>query len=282
MASALGDLRRKVWSRLFGRRSWLRRHGSFREREQAGLVERPNYAYGMLRAADVARYFGKDAVTAVEFGVASGAGLLNLVELAERVRAETGVRFRVVGFDTGAGLPVVEGHKDHPEIWSPGDFVMESREALLARIGGRAELIFGDVADTVDGFVAGLDPAAPLGFVSVDVDLYTGSRSALRCLRGRPELYCPAISMYFDDVSFFFANEWCGELASIREFNEENELRKIGLDRSLPAGRDPGTPWHRSMYVAHVLDHPDRTRPRERSLLTIGAHHEFMRSAFLY
>jgi hypothetical protein len=282
LPTAFQELRRKLWSRAFGRRSWARRYGAFREREREGLVERPSYAYGVLRAADVARYFGHRAVTVVEFGVASGAGLLNLAGLAEQVRAETGVEFRVVGFDTGAGLPVVRGHKDHPELWSPGDFQMESREALLARIAGRAELVFGDVAETVPGFVAGLDPAAPLAFVSVDVDLYTGSKDALRCLLGRPEQYCPAVSMYFDDVGFFFANEWCGELASIREFNEENEHRKIGADRSLPGGRDPFGSWHRCMYVAHVLDHPDRTTPRPRSQLTIDAHHELMSSAFLY
>lgn len=282
MRGVYSELQRKIWSRLFGRESWVKRYGTFREREREGLIDRPSYAYGMLRAADVARYFGHRAVTVCEFGVASGAGLLNLADLAERVHAETGIEFRLFGFDTGAGLPVVEGHKDHPEIWSPGDFEMESREALVARIAGRAELIFGDVEQTVPGFVERLDPAAPLAFVVVDVDIYTGSKSALRCLLGRPEQYCPAISMYFDDVTFFFANDWCGELASIREFNEENPLRKIGPDRSLPAGRNPFGPWHRSMYVAHVLDHEDRTKSRVRRHLTIGAHHEFMSSAFLY
>ena len=114
-----------------GEAAWVSRTGDFRTREQHGLIGRPNYLYGMLRAADCAKYFGKTSVTAIEFGVASGAGLVNMVDLAELITKETGVKFRIVGFDTGAGLPTIEGYKDHPEIWNPGDFAMEDRPALL-------------------------------------------------------------------------------------------------------------------------------------------------------
>lgn len=276
------SLKQKVWHRLLGERSWVARNGSWRERERFDLVQRPNYAYGLLRAADLALYFGHQAVTVCEFGVASGAGLLNMIELADAIGRETGVRFRTVGFDTGAGLPSVQGAKDHPEIWSGGDFKMEAREALVARIDGRAELVWGDIGETVDGFVRTLRPDAPLGFVSIDVDIYSGSKSALRVLQGPVNAYLPAISMYFDDVAFFFANDWCGELVSIHEFNAENEMRKIGTDRSLPGLRPILAPWHRGMYVCHLFDHEARQRPREREALTIGAHHAFMRDRFLY
>jgi hypothetical protein len=276
------SIKQKVWNRLLGERSWVAANGSWRERERFDLVSRPNYAYGLLRAADLALYFGHEAVTVCEFGVASGAGLLNMIELADSIGRETGVRFRIVGFDTGAGLPSVQGHKDHPEIWSGGDFKMEARETLVERIGGRAELVFGDIGDTVDGFVRTLQPDAPIGFVSVDVDIYSGSQSALRVLRGPVASYLPAISMYFDDVSFFFANDWCGELASIHEFNAESETRKIGIDRSLPGARPILAPWHRGMYVCHFFDHDARQRPRDRQALTIDAHHSFMRDRFLY
>ena len=132
-------------------------------------------------------------------------------------------------------------------------------------------------------FAAGLDPSAPLGFIAVDVDIYSAARSALGCLLERPEVYCPAISMYFDDVSFFFANEWCGELAAIQEFNAEHELRKIDIDRSLP-GQRPATyeTWYRNIYVCHVLDHPARRAPRDRITLGLCSHHELMRRHCLY
>ena len=275
--------REKIWRRLFGDAAWINRHGSFRDREQYGLIGRGNYLYGMLRAADCAKYFGKNRATVIEFGVASGSGLLNMVELATLVTEETGVEFRIVGFDTGKGLPQVSGYKDHPEIWNPGDFAMENRDTLLAKLGGRAEIIWGDIADTIQPFSDSVDSEAPIGFISVDVDIYSATRSALRCLSGQAEKYTPAVSMYFDDISFFFANDWAGELAAIAEFNDEHALRKIGRDRSLPGHRPiKADGWYSAMHVCHVLDHPARQTTADRPKLTIQAHADFMRSRFLF
>lgn len=264
----------RVWTRLFG---------DILAKERYGVLHRGNYAYGLARAARVARFFGHKTVTACEFGVAHGAGLLAMVSLAEQLGPALGVTYRIVGFDTGGGLPEIQGHKDHPELWSAGDFSMGDRDGLVAAVGGRAELVFGDIERTVDGFRDTLTPEAPLGFVSIDVDIYSGSRSALRCLTGAPDRYLPAVSMYFDDVSFFFANRWCGELASIEEFNAEQPARKIDLDRSLP-GRRPvkDAAWYPNMYVCHVLDHEARKRPRPREALDIRAHDTFMREHALY
>ena len=52
------------------------RTGTFRQQEELGLLPRPNYAYGMLRAADLVRYLGLKRVTICEFGVATGNGLI--------------------------------------------------------------------------------------------------------------------------------------------------------------------------------------------------------------
>jgi len=279
----LTRVKRRLWKQALGEKSWVLKNESLRIRERNGLLERPNYAYGMLRAADCAKYFGQKSVTAVEFGVASGAGLLNMVELAQQIEAETGIQFRIVGFDTGAGLPSVQGYKDHPEIWNPGDFAMENRDQLLRRLDGRAEVIWGDIAHTIDPFVERLQPGSPIGFVSVDVDIYSGSKAALRLLNGAVENYTPAISLYFDDVSFFFANRWAGELAAIAEFNDENEKRKIDHDRSLGWHRMPQFEgWYSSMYVCHMLDHPARQSSQARPQLTIEQHAEFMRNRFLF
>jgi hypothetical protein len=251
--------------------------------ESNGLVTRPNYAYGMLRAADLARFLGKRAVTVCEFGVATGNGLINMVELAAKIRTETGIEVRVVGLDTGEGLPEVGDYRDHPELWSVGDFAMTNKDDLRKRMGGKAELIFGDIKDTVDGFVSSLDESAPLGFVSVDVDIYSGAKSALRALLGKPELYTPAVSIYCDDVSFFFANRFCGELLAIEEFNRENAMRKIDQDRSLPGSRpNLMETWYPSMFVGHVLDHEVRQKPRQRGGLSIQDHYAFMKASSLF
>ena len=233
----------------------------------------------MLRAADIAKYFGQKRVTVIEFGVANGNGLLNMIGVAPEIEKETGVELRIVGFDTGQGLPSVQGYKDHPELWNPGDFAMEDRDTLMRKLGGRAEMVWGDIADTVGPFIDRVEPSAPLGFISIDVDIYSATRAALRCLMSQPDKYNPAISMYFDDVSFFFANDWAGELAAISEFNSEHELRKIGIDRSLPGARPiKAEGWYQKMYACHILDHEARQQPRAREHLPIGAHWDFMKS----
>jgi len=276
-------IKRRIWKRFLGERSWILNNEDFRTKERIGLVNRANYVYGMLRAADCAKYFGHKAVTVIEFGVASGAGLLNMVDLSEMIETETGIKFRVVGFDTGAGLPTVQGYKDHPEIWNPGDFAMEDREGLMKKLNGRAEMIWGDIAETIKPFTAKLTSESPVGFISIDVDIYSATKSAFKVLDGAVEKYVPAISMYFDDVSFFFANQWAGELAAISAFNADNELRKIDHDRSLTQHRPKQSDgWYSSMYVCHMLDHPARQSPLGRPQLTIKEHAEFMISRSLF
>lgn len=275
-------IKRKIWKSVLGEDSWVQRNEDFRTQELYGLIKRANYVYGMLRAADVATYFGKKAATVIEFGVASGAGLLNMIEVAPLIEKETGVQLRIVGFDTGKGLPPVEGFKDHPELWCSGDFSMENRDWLVRKLDGHAEMIWGDIRDTIGPFTESIDEAAPIGFISVDVDIYTATKAALQCLTSRPEKCNPAVSMYFDDVRFFFANEWAGELAAIEEFNQEHEFRKISRDKSLPGGRPRSwDSWYSAMYVCHILDHQKRQRPRERQELTIDKHYDFMAARFL-
>ena len=240
--------------------------GSFRAKEQLGLIHpRPSYAYGLLRAADICRLLGKRRTTVVEFGVAAGSGLFAMVDIADQVTRATGIEFRIVGFDSGQGLPRFEGCKDHPELWVPGDFAMPDRVHMEERLRGKAELVFGDIAETVTPFMKTMTPDAPLGFVSVDVDLYSSTVSCLRILTGRSDLYNPAIAVYLDDFTTYFGNRWCGELAAINEFSDANATRKIDRDYTLPGHRPhKHLHWYNRMFVAHVLDHDLRTRVRTR------------------
>jgi hypothetical protein len=64
----LKKLPRKLWTRAFGESSWIEYFGDFRAREKSGLIARPNYR---SRAADVAKFCGKQMVAIVEFGVAT-------------------------------------------------------------------------------------------------------------------------------------------------------------------------------------------------------------------
>ena len=66
---------------------------------------RPNYTWAMLHAAYLAKTLGMPRISAIEFGVAGGNGLLALENAAELVEQEMGIEVDVYGFDTGAGLP---------------------------------------------------------------------------------------------------------------------------------------------------------------------------------
>jgi hypothetical protein len=231
----------------------------FREAESLGNVGRAAYTYGMLRAADTAKQFGLTDTTVIEFGVAEGNGLRDMIAVAPHITAETGVRLNIVGFDSGGGLPPPRDYRDHPEVWSKGEFKNSDCTRLMDRIAGRAEMIWGDIAETGPQFFGGdALKEAPLGFAAIDVDLYSSAVAVLNCFNVEAHKFNPAVSLYFDDTSFFFANEWCGELMAIEEFNAAKTWRKISADRSLPWARKTVGPWVPGMRVLHVLDHVAR------------------------
>lgn len=233
--------------------------GSYRAKIDFDLVVRPQHAFGVLRAADEASRLGIRTVTLIEFGVASGAGLLNMAYIAERVTRETGVAFRLYGFDTGRGMPQRVDYRDHPEYYQPGDFTMDER-ALRDALPASASLVLGDLSDTVPRFLRELSPNAPVGFVAVDLDYYWSTREALKVFTGEPTHYLPLSTVYFDDILLDHHNSWAGELLAIREFNEASALRKLEQHRFLANGRVfRNASWLKQTYFLHVMDHPARS-----------------------
>ena len=133
---------------------------SYRRRLDYDLIERPHYGHCLLHAATLARKLGHPRVSAIEFGVAGGNGLVALERHAEAVRAETGVEVAIFGFDTGRGMPPPRDYRDMPYMWQAGYFEMDEG-ALRARLRS-ARLILGDVAETLPGFAAREGPP-PIG-----------------------------------------------------------------------------------------------------------------------
>ena len=233
--------------------------GSFRAKVEFDLVVRMHHAWGLLYAADQATRAGIGELTAIEFGVANGAGLLNMCEIAARVTRETGVRFRIVGFDAGTGLPSPVDYRDHPEHYHEGDYPMVDRDRLLARLPGDARVAFGDVRVTVPEFLNGA--FAPIGFISFDLDYYSSTRDALAILHGEPERYLPWTVCYFDDVHFLTHNEFQGALLALKEFNHSRNDRKLAPVNWLDQYRlFHWSAWVRRMYFCHMFNHPFRTR----------------------
>ncbi|MBV8631148.1 MAG: hypothetical protein JOZ83_09515, partial [Silvibacterium sp.] len=79
--------------------------GSYQARLSMNAVDRPHYGWCVYHAAREARALGYKAMTAIEFGVAGGNGLVCLSRHKEEVQKDLGIEILVVGFDTGAGLP---------------------------------------------------------------------------------------------------------------------------------------------------------------------------------
>jgi len=260
---------RYIWERIFYERLTEPLHlnlmalgvaafGGLRAKIAFDLVLRQQHAYAILTCADLALEQGIKEVTLVEFGVAAGAGILNICELAERVTRETGVRFRIYGFDTGKGMPPPESYRDHPEIYQQGDFPM-NHEALRKSLPGNAQLVIGEISETVGPFLDGITADAPIGFISIDVDFYTSTRDALAILDGDAGQYLPRVQMYLDDLEHPSHNSWCGERLAVGEFNERNTLRKIEQHAFLKSYRIfRNARWIDHMFTVHVLDHASR------------------------
>ena len=219
------------------------------------LSNRPAYLLGVLTAAQQARKQNVPEISVIEFGVAGGNGLVALQHEAEAVERETGIRIKVYGFDAGPqGLPAFIGdYRDHPEEWQPGDYPMDE-PALRARLTDRTTFILGNVKDTVPGFFNDFQPP-PIGFVSIDLDLYSSSREALQIFRNPHKKMLWHVPVYFDDIEFLFNHKFAGELLAIDEFNEESSQVKIDRWYGVKMGRPfPDRPFLEKLYVAHDLE----------------------------
>jgi len=248
--------------------------GSVELRSRFGIWERPQYAYGVLHAAQQAKLLGLNGITAIEFGVAGGNGLLALQSLARDIGDHLGLRISVWGFDSGEGMPQATDYRDLPYVWGEGFYQME--EARLRRLlSPETQLVLGDVRDTIQSL---RNVAEPIGFVAFDLDYYSSTKEALRIFEFPQSTRLPRTYCYFDDVVWpehACHNEWIGELLAIREFNEEHEHLKLAQIPLLRRMRPHAEWWNEQMYVLHDFTHPlygvNLTRPGEDRELRLTA-----------
>jgi hypothetical protein len=218
------------------------------------LYPRPNYAYGVYRAATQSRALGIPAVTALELGVGRGEGLLALEAVAEDVEAYTRVRIGTFGFDLGEGLPAPRDYRDLPYLYEPGYYRMDP--ALLRARLRRSELVLGDVAETLPAFLGHATP--PIGFVAFDLDYYTSTAAALQIFAGNCEHFLPRVLCYFDDIANEQAlqTEHTGALLAVSEFNAQHPRIQIDRITGFEYSRVIRDVWNIKMYVCHFFDHP--------------------------
>lgn len=229
------------------------------------IAERPHYLLGVYRGAQQAKVEGVSEISVIEFGVASGAGLLALERCARDVEIETGVRIKVFGFDSGGGLPESCGdYRDHPDFWTPCDYPMDV-DALKAKLTDRTELVLGNVATTVPEFINSSHPT--VGFIAYDLDYYSSTRHALAILSSLNRRNLRRVFMYFDDVDSDINHRFAGELLAIDEFNDATEDVKIDRWRGVQRYSLFSHPlWLRRMYIAHDLQAISATAPKRSPL----------------
>jgi hypothetical protein len=216
---------------------------------------RPNYTWGVLHAAYLAKALGIKRISAIEFGVAGGRGLISLEKTAEAMEESLGIAVDVYGFDTGHGLPKPEDYRDLPDLYEANTYPMD-QEALRRQLH-RANLVIGLIGSTLPDFIA--SRPSPVGFVSIDVDLYSSTMDAFKLFDANHSILLPRIYCYFDDIMGFTFSEFTGERLAIEDFNNANALRKIspifGLRHFVPR-QFSNDMWVESMYLAHFFDHP--------------------------
>jgi hypothetical protein len=214
---------------------------------------RPQYLVGLVTAAEEARRQGISSFSAIEFGVAGGRGLLAMQSEAKAVGAEYGVTIKVFGFDAGAGLPDLIGdYRDHPDVWRPGDYPM-NQDDLRAKLDGNTQLILGNVSETVSDFFTKRH-APPLGFISIDVDLYSSTRAALAIFTAEGRRMLWHVPMYIDDIDMVYTHSKGGELLAVNEFNQASQDLFIDEWRGVKNFRPfPEKPYLNRMFLAHDL-----------------------------
>jgi hypothetical protein len=221
---------------------------------------RPNYTWGVLQGAHLAKALNLRQISVIEFGVAGGNGLLALESAAAKVETVFNIKIDVYGFDTGSGLPKPKDYRDLPNLWQGNAFPMDVEE-LSTRLNG-THLVLGDVGKTIEEFIR--SKPAPIGFVSFDLDYHSSTMHALRIFEANSEMLLPRVPCYFDDIMGFTYAEYNGERLAISDFNSSHETRKVspifGLKYYLPS-QFAQMQWSEQFFMAHFFDHPLYERP---------------------
>jgi hypothetical protein len=252
-----GSLRQLAVRKILARcpRSWLRPF-SYKSLVDGGAVERPPYGYCMYNAALLARELGHKVVSAIEFGVAGGNGLVAAENHAREITRELGVQFQIYGFDGGEGLPPPTDYRDLPFLWQPGFYAMD-QDALRRRLTA-AQLVIGRVRQTCADFFARYDPA-PIGCIFWDLDFYSSTVDAFQIFEGEDKYFLPRLSMYFDDIIGSEHSDFTGERLAIADFNSRSQNVKISPDCG-SRFQHIAQIWKHQIFVYHNFAHPDYCR----------------------
>ena len=182
--------------------------------KEEGRVLKPNYTWGVMQGAHLAKAIGIGRISVLELGVAGGNGLIQK-RIAQKVEEIFGMSIDVFGFDTGTGLPKPDDYRDMPNLYAESDFKMDPEK--LKKLLKKAHLLLGLVEETIIAFIN--SRPAPIAFIAFDLDYYTSTMSTFKLLEADHSLILPRIHCYFDDIIGFTHSDYTGERLAISEFN---------------------------------------------------------------
>jgi hypothetical protein len=230
--------------------------GDFNFRYRHGLFDRPHYAYILFEGAKLAKKLGHNRVSAIEFGVAGGNGLLAMERLAKEIERQVDIKYEIYGFDTGKGLPPPKDFRDLPYHWQEGFFAMDM--PVLKRRLQCAHLVVGDIQESSETFFSEFRPA-PIAAIAHDFDYYSSTMNALKMFDGPDEYFLPRVFCYFDDIiggPLELYNDYTGQRGAIHDFNSSHSNRKL-CPVSYLTTNPIKSQWHHQIYSYHYYGHPD-------------------------
>ena len=265
-----------IWKRIFLERLsepihlnflslFVKIFGNFETQIEWDLILKQQHAYGILKAAKLAKKLKMDSMTVIEFGVANGTGLINIQSICNKISKLLDIKFNIYGFDNLVGLPKPEDYKDHPDLYQESDYPLQNIESLKKKLNENTKLIIGDVKETVPVFKNNDFKNSPIGFISFDLDYYSSTKNALDILMIESKNLLPIIDLYFDDISDYKHNSNCGQYLAIKEFNNNQKMRILEQHTFLRKKRIfQRAKWIDHMYQLHILDHREKNSPEKR------------------
>ena len=211
---------------------------------------KPHYESILYEGCLEAKKLGINQVSAIELGVAGGAGIIALEKYKKKIERVLDINIDIYGFDTGSGLPEIETDVDLPFLWRKGLYKID-KVKLEKKINSK--IFYGDVKNTVDDFIK--INKNNICCIFFDLDLYTSTINFLNQIPKIKDHLLPRVLCYFDDVYVFenYINQFNGVFKAIDEFNKNFSDFKLG--HSVDHFKDFKFPLAKtSIYTLHCFN----------------------------
>jgi hypothetical protein len=190
---------------------------------------RPHYETLIFESAKNAIKLGYKEINVIELGVAGGDGIRALVKYKIKIEKVLDIKIKVIGFDTGSGLPSTTSKEDLPFFWKSGDYTNQNL-GELENENECVKIYEGNIQTTLDKFIS--ENKTKIGLIIFDLDLYSSTKIFLNQITkfSKLNLLMPRVFCYFDDL---FVADYClddmnGEPLAISEFNNQSNELKLG------------------------------------------------------